>query len=118
MTADGWRQVKDLYERARALTGEERRALLDAQCSRDDEVRREVEALLAAPEPDDDFLETPLLAAGALAAYAGRGLGPYEGIRGIGSGGTSTVYEAFRRDGHYEQRVAIKLVRADMDREF
>src|ERR1051326_7274561 len=118
MTADGWRQVKDLYERARALSEEERRALLDAQCPGDDEVRREVEALLAAPEPEDDFLETPPLAAGALDKYAGQRLGPYEVIRRIGSGGTSTVYEAYRRDGHYEQRVAIKLVRSDMDRAF
>jgi non-specific serine/threonine protein kinase/serine/threonine-protein kinase len=53
-----------------------------------------------------------------LDAYAGRRLGPYEVIRRIGSGGTATVYEAFRRDGHFEQRVAIKLVRADMDRDF
>src|SRR5205807_1533861 len=102
-----------------------RRALLDTACEPASEVRLEVEALLAVPEPDADFLESPPLtgALGALEeritdAYVGQRLGPYQIAGRIGTGGTSTVYEACRRDGHYEQRVAIKVVRPGMDHGF
>ncbi|HKA00475.1 MAG TPA: protein kinase [Candidatus Solibacter sp.] len=117
MTSEAWRQVKELYEEASALDAAARRALLD-RLPASDPVRCEVEALLDAPDPGEEFLETAPIAAGALDAYAGKRLGVYEVIRRVGSGGTSTVYEAFRRDGQYEQRVAIKVVRAGMDRAF
>jgi eukaryotic-like serine/threonine-protein kinase len=122
MTSELWQQVKLLYEQARPLGPDERRVLLDASCEPGSEVRLEVEALLGAPEPHADFLVSPGLA-GALGtleqriadAYIGQRLGPYEITARIASGGTSTVYEAWRRDGHYEQRVAVKVVRPGMD---
>jgi eukaryotic-like serine/threonine-protein kinase len=118
MTGEAWQQVKDLFEQARGLSPEQQRAFLDAECGPDGEVRREVEALLATPEPEEGFLETSPLAGGMLDRYIGRRLGAYEVIRRVGSGGTSTVYQAVRRDGQYEQSVAIKVVRAGMDRDF
>ncbi|MCU1232876.1 MAG: ppkA [Candidatus Solibacter sp.] len=125
MTREAWQQVKDLYDQARPLGPEERRALLDAVCGSGGEVRSEVEALLEAPEPHEDFLEPPPLT-GALDAleakitdsYVGQRLGPYQIAGRIATGGTSTVYEAWRHDGHYEQRVAIKVVRPGMDHSF
>ena len=42
--------------------------------------------------------------------------GPYKLVRLLGSGGMGTVYLAERHDGEIEQRVAIKLLRADADR--
>jgi eukaryotic-like serine/threonine-protein kinase len=124
MTRDGWLQVKDLYGRALPLAADDRRALLDA-ADAGSEVRLEVEALLAAPEPAPDFLESPPLsgALGALEeriadAFIGQRLGAYQIAARIATGGTSTVYEARRRDGHFEQRVAIKVVRPGMDHTF
>jgi serine/threonine protein kinase len=122
MTPELWQQVKLLYDQASLLGDDERRSLLEAACEPGSEVRIEVEALLAAPEPHADFLESPGLA-GALGtleqriadAYIGQRLGPYEITGRIASGGTSTVYEAWRRDGHYKQRVAVKVVRPGMD---
>jgi serine/threonine protein kinase len=125
MTRESWQQVKELFDQALPLGPEERRVLLDAHCNGAGEVRQEVEALLATPEPGEDFLERPAMAGAVEAleeklmdALAGQRLGPFEVGRRIGTGGTSTVYEAWRRDGHYEQRVAIKVVRPGMDSGF
>ena len=122
MSPELWQQVKRLYEQALPLGDAERRGMLDAACGAAGEVRLEVEALLAAPEPHDGFLESPGMAGvlGTLEesiadAYIGRRLGPYEITGRIATGGTSTVYDAWRRDGHYEQRVAVKVVRPGMD---
>lgn len=48
----------------------------------------------------------------------GRHIGPYRIAREIGRGGMGTVYEALRADGEFQHRVAIKLVRSGLDRDF
>jgi serine/threonine protein kinase/tetratricopeptide (TPR) repeat protein len=48
----------------------------------------------------------------------GRHVGPYRIEREIGRGGMGTVYEAWRADGEFQHRVAIKLIRSGADREF
>src|SRR5262249_19165043 len=48
----------------------------------------------------------------------GRYVGPYRIKREIGSGGMGTVYEAWRADGEFQHRVAIKLIKHDLDRDF
>ncbi|ALN58490.1 serine/threonine-protein kinase Pkn1 [Lysobacter enzymogenes] len=45
----------------------------------------------------------------------GARLGPWRIDREIGRGGMGTVYEAHRDDGQYQQRVALKCVRAELD---
>ncbi|MBF6025001.1 serine/threonine protein kinase [Lysobacter niastensis] len=47
-------------------------------------------------------------------ARVGTVLGPWRLERVIGNGRTGTVYEAYRADGHYEQRVALKCVRTEL----
>jgi hypothetical protein len=54
-----WRRVEDLYHRAVECYGGERQALLDLECAGDDELRREVEALLAGEKRAQSFLESP-----------------------------------------------------------
>jgi serine/threonine-protein kinase len=44
----------------------------------------------------------------------GQRVGAYRLVRLLGEGGMSSVYEAVRDDAQYEQRVALKLVRAGM----
>lgn len=46
---------------------------------------------------------------------AGTVVGPYRLVEEIGHGGMGTVWLAERADGHFEQRVAVKLVRRGMD---
>jgi serine/threonine protein kinase/Tfp pilus assembly protein PilF len=48
----------------------------------------------------------------------GRPVGPYRIEREIGRGGMGTVYEAWRADGEFQHRVAIKLVNAGLDNNF
>lgn len=49
----------------------------------------------------------------------GRHVGPYRIEREIGTwGGMGTVYEAWRADGEFQHRVAIKLVNAGLDNNF
>ena len=48
----------------------------------------------------------------------GSRVGPYRIEREIGRGGMGTVYEAWRADGEFQHRVAIKLVNAGLDDNF
>jgi serine/threonine protein kinase/Tfp pilus assembly protein PilF len=48
----------------------------------------------------------------------GRHIGPYRIEREIGRGGMGSVYEAWRADGEFQHRVAIKLIKDDLDRDF
>lgn len=48
----------------------------------------------------------------------GRHVGPYRIEREIGRGGMGTVYEAGRADGEFQHRVAIKLIKSGLDRDF
>lgn len=51
-------------------------------------------------------------------SMVGRDIGPYRIEREIGRGGMGTVYEAWRADGEFQHRVAIKLIRGGLDRDF
>ncbi len=51
-------------------------------------------------------------------SMVGRQIGPYRIEREIGRGGMGKVYEAWRADGEFQHRVAIKLVKSGLDREF
>jgi serine/threonine-protein kinase len=120
MTPERWRQVKAVLEEALELGKEPRARLLDRAGAADPALRREVEELLAG-ERDD----TPLTAAAAGAVVAaaaspgdiGARIGPYRLEAEVGRGGMGAVYLARRVDGQYDARVAIKLVRGDIDRE-
>jgi serine/threonine protein kinase len=48
----------------------------------------------------------------------GRHVGPYRIEREIGRGGMGTVFEAWRADGEFQHRVAIKLIKGGLDRDF
>lgn len=55
--ADRWRQIEDLYRASLDIPEDERDAFLRAKCGADDQLRMEVERLLA-----DDVEESPLIA--------------------------------------------------------
>src|SRR5215510_4698528 len=66
------------------------------------------------PDPQDTQLSAP----DDDQKILGRHLGPYRIKREIGRGGMGTVYEAWRADGEFQHRVAIKLINAGLDRDF
>ena len=93
---------------------------LDSACGGDADLRAEVEGMLAADEQAEDHLDGLIAAVAEATAETTPAastpspplqIGPYRVLDTIGHGGMSTVYLAERDDQHYQQRVAIKLVR-------
>ena len=115
-----WPEVARILDLALELAPEERSALLDGTCAGDPELRAEVEAILAGAEARV-FFESPALAfadplvEAEAAALEGAIVGAYRLIRELGHGGMGVVYLAERADGHFEQRVALKLIKRGMD---
>jgi len=117
MDPERWHKVDRLFAEALDCPTAERPALLDAACTGDAALRREVERLLAADAEEGGFLESPpdeLLRLRLDDQEEGGSLGPYRLLRRIGSGGMGTVYLARREDEHYERDVAIKILRASL----
>jgi serine/threonine protein kinase len=65
-----------------------------------------------------DPLETQPSARSDEQTMLGRHVGPYRIEREIGHGGMGTVYEAWRADGEFQHRVAIKLIKSGLERDF
>jgi serine/threonine protein kinase/tetratricopeptide (TPR) repeat protein len=65
-----------------------------------------------------DPLKTEPSAGADEKSMIGHHVGPYRIEREIGRGGMGAVYEAWRADGEFQHRVAIKLIRSGADREF
>jgi serine/threonine protein kinase/Tfp pilus assembly protein PilF len=126
MNRDRWRRIDELVHETLELEQSQRARFLDQACLDEPEIRAEVEALVAADEQADDFLEEPAirrragagepaldLASGDGAFEPGEGwpIGPYRVIRRLGQGGMGAVYLATRSDAEYDRAVAIKVLR-------
>ncbi|MCB9854019.1 MAG: serine/threonine protein kinase [Phycisphaerales bacterium] len=122
-----WKLVDRLFHEIADLPADERKRFIEMFIGADASLRLEVESLLASDGGARDFLETPALGdqVNALSALpleespddssVGQLIGPYRIERQIASGGMSVVYLGVRADGHYEQQVAVKLIKRGMD---
>ncbi len=117
MDADRWREVRTLFEAAIDLPEDLRRAFLLGIA--DDDVRADVERLLARHAQDTAPIDRPAAALVQTALgeprnwdqdQVGRRIGPFVLTSLLGAGGMGSVYRAERRDGSFDQVVAIKLV--------
>ena len=122
MDAARLQAVEAIFHAALEVEPDDRDRLLRERCAGDEAVRSEVEALLAAHEKSDAFIETPIVSlTGNLFAeeepdrLIGRMIGHYEITQRIGSGGMGAVYLARRADSQYQKQVAIKLIKRGMD---
>ncbi len=61
MTPERWEQIGQVYEQAREMVLSERATFLARACAGDEELRREVESLLAAEATIGDFIAAPAL---------------------------------------------------------
>ena len=70
MTPERWQQIEPIYHAALEHTPKARGGFLVEACADDNELRREIAALLACDDRAEHFIETPALeiAAKALAA--------------------------------------------------
>lgn len=129
MTPDRWQRVEEVFQAVLDEPPASRPGALDDLCAGDDELRTEVERLLASHDAAGDRLEsaawtsTPLKEAARQLSDGGPSrvglrLGPYRLGRELGRGGMGTVYLAERVDGQFRQRVAVKLVKRGMDTDF
>jgi serine/threonine protein kinase len=118
-----WQAVGDIFEQALATPTGQRTMLIDRAAGADEEVRREVQSLLASHRAaPGGFVQQRIR--GAVESFhrttevTGTRIGPYRLIRELGRGGMGTVFLAERDDNLYQATVAIKLVRPGMDTEF
>ena len=115
MTSERWSEIERLYHAAREQAAGEAGAFLKQACGSDDELRREVESLLAFETDTEDFMEaSPIdLAARHLAQergekMKGRVLGRYQIEAWLGAGGMGDVYRA--ADTRLGRPVAVKIL--------
>lgn len=114
MTPARWRDVTRVYAAVVGRDPAARGEALAAACGNDEELRREVEALLAedagATILDRRLSETA--AAVGLRDLTGRLLGPYRLEAPIGAGGMGQVYRA--TDTRLQRTVAIKILPVEL----
>ncbi len=117
MTEDQWSSVEEHVAALSELPPGELAAAL--QGIADEEVRREVASLLEHHRDGNTIggiVGSIASQIGANAAPLQR-VGPYRLVQRRGEGGQGAVYEAVRDDGSFHQRVAIKLLKWEMDSE-
>ena len=120
MTPEHWERVALLHRAALQHEESGRAAFLHDACAGDEDLRSEVESLLAYEGKAESFMEVPALdvvvkqlaekQAVSMVQRSGTKLGPYEILAPLGAGGMGEVYRA--RDSKLNRDVALKILPA------
>jgi len=115
VSADRLQRVQTLYNDALALEPQDRAAFLDGACGGDNDLRKEIESLLAYQHQAETYLDKPAfeVAAQSMAdegteVLVDRMLGRYQLLSMIGRGGMGDIYCAV--DSRLNRLVAVKTL--------
>ena len=120
MQSENWKKIKEILEEALKIKPDGRQAFLN-KSGADAEIRAEVESLLAFEEEAEDMMHLSAVEFSGdffdadENVLTGKNIGAYRIIRELGFGGMGAVYLAARADGKFEQKVALKLLKREMN---
>jgi tetratricopeptide (TPR) repeat protein len=115
MTPARFQEIRRLFEQLMDLNPGDRANALAEIASSDPSSAEELRRLLTEQARSTGLLSGPAVELRGGPARPLRELGPYSIRREIGSGGMGVVYEAIRVDGTFQRRVAIKVLRRDLN---
>ncbi|HEY0049871.1 MAG TPA: serine/threonine-protein kinase, partial [Pyrinomonadaceae bacterium] len=123
MQSENWKTIKEVLVEALKLDASERSDFLD-KADISSEIRQEVESLLTFEEESKDLMNLSAVEFSkdffdadeeAKNILIGQRVGVYEIARELGYGGMGAVYLAERTDGKFKQKVALKLLKREMN---
>jgi len=118
------KQIEDLYHAAMELPSAKREAFIKNNCGDDEDLRRELETLLAVNKSSNNFFASPPLSLAAemflqkerRVNLAGREISHYRIIKLLGAGGMGEVYLA--EDTKLHRQIALKILTPQFENDF